>query len=316
MFTIFTLPKPFRGHIGVIQRNAIRSWTRLHPEVEILIFGNEEGAAEFAAELGIRHIPDVELNAYGTPRMDGYFGLAEQIARHPRMCYVNADIILFPDLVEAAGRVDLERFVMGGRRTDYDLTVEIDFARENWAEDLREDVKKNGKLHGYTGIDYFLYPRGMFGKIPPFALGRWYWDNWLVYRVRRLGGALIDATKSVTAIHQNHNYNHIHKVEQKGQGFNQGGIEAFDNRALVDSLIMSLEDADWQLEPSGMTRNSRWSRWRFINEAALQAELNEYPAWLRKPLVSLARMQWDRNWRTRYAGLLEEHPELLHGSAV
>ena len=316
MFTIFTLPKPFHGHNGVIQRNAIRSWTRLHPDVEILIFGNEEGTAEIAAELGIRHIPDVELNAYGTPRMDGYFGRAEQIARHPRMCYVNADIILFPDLVEAVGRVDLERFLMGGRRTDYDLTVEIDFTRENWAEELREDVAKNGKLHSYTGIDYFVYPRGMFGSIPPFTLGRWYWDNWLVYRARRLGGALIDATEAVTIIHQNHDYNHIRNVTNKGQGFNQGGIEAFNNRGCVESLIMSLEDADWTLGPAGLKRNFHWSRWHILNEAALQAELNDYPAWIRKPLVAVARAQWDRSWRKRYAGLLEDHPELLQGSAI
>ena len=26
MLTIFTIPKPFIGHIGVIQRNAIMSW--------------------------------------------------------------------------------------------------------------------------------------------------------------------------------------------------------------------------------------------------------------------------------------------------
>ena len=27
MLTIFTTPKPFRGHIGIIQRNALKSWT-------------------------------------------------------------------------------------------------------------------------------------------------------------------------------------------------------------------------------------------------------------------------------------------------
>ena len=31
--TIFAVPKPFEGHIDVIQRNAIRSWQRLRPAV-------------------------------------------------------------------------------------------------------------------------------------------------------------------------------------------------------------------------------------------------------------------------------------------
>ena len=73
MITLFTLPKPFVGHIGMIQRNAIQSWTRLHPDIDILMFGSEQGTAEIAAEFGIRHFPDVDVNEYGTPRMSGYF---------------------------------------------------------------------------------------------------------------------------------------------------------------------------------------------------------------------------------------------------
>ena len=121
MITLFTLPKPFVGHIGMIQRNAIQSWTRLHPDIDILMFGNEQGTAEIAAEFGLRHFPDVDVNEYGTPRMTGYFQQAEEAARHSRMCYVNADIILFPDLLEAVAKVDLPKFVMGGQRTDYDI---------------------------------------------------------------------------------------------------------------------------------------------------------------------------------------------------
>ena len=113
MITVFTLPKPFVGHIGMIQRNAIQSWTRLHPDIDILMFGSEQGTAEIAAEFGIRHFPDVDVYEYGTPRMSGYFQQAEEAARHSRMCYVNADIVLFPDLLEAVAKVDLAKFVMG-----------------------------------------------------------------------------------------------------------------------------------------------------------------------------------------------------------
>ena len=115
--------------------------------------------------------------------MSGYFQQAEEAARHSRMCYVNADIVLFPDLLEAVAKVDLAKFVMGGRRTDYDIEKPVDFTRPDWAEALREDAEQNGTLHDFSAIDYFVYPRGMFGEIPQFALGRWYWDNWLVYGV-------------------------------------------------------------------------------------------------------------------------------------
>jgi hypothetical protein len=199
--------------------------------------------------------------------------------------------------------------VMAGLRTDYDIAKPVDFTRHDWAEALREDAKTNGTLHGFGGIDYFVYPRGMFGEIPQFALGRWYWDNWLVYRARRLGGALIDASACVMAIHQNHDYRHIVDVESK-RG-NVGGIESFGNRLLVKSILMTLEDADWQVDESGLSRIFHRTRWHLLNEAALQAEIHEYPALIRKPLVWIARQQWDRNWKKRYAELLSEQPELI-----
>lgn len=36
--TFLVMPKPFQGHIGVIQRNASTSWTKLQPRPEIKIF--------------------------------------------------------------------------------------------------------------------------------------------------------------------------------------------------------------------------------------------------------------------------------------
>ena len=54
--TILAMPKPFRGHVGTIQRNAIASWTKLQPRPEIILFGHEEGAAKCAQELGLIHI--------------------------------------------------------------------------------------------------------------------------------------------------------------------------------------------------------------------------------------------------------------------
>jgi hypothetical protein len=309
MITLFTLPKPFVGHIGMIQRNAIQSWMRLHPDVDILIFGNEHGTAEVAADFGLRHFPDVDVNDYGTPLMSGYFQQAEEAARHSRMCYVNADIVLFPDLLDAVEKVDLTTFVMGGRRTDYDIAKPVDFTRHDWAEALRKDAKQNGTLRDFGGIDYFVYPRGMFGGIPQFALGRWYWDQWLVYRARRLGGALVDASECVMAIHQNHDYRHIVDVGSKRGS--QGGIESFGNRLLVPSILMTLEDANWQVDQSGLAPIFRRTRWHLLNEAALRAELHDYPGFIRKPLVWIARQQWDRKWKQRYAELLSEQPELV-----
>ena len=46
MLTFFTTAKPFREHDAIIQRNALKSWKLLHPDVEVIFFGDDEGAAE------------------------------------------------------------------------------------------------------------------------------------------------------------------------------------------------------------------------------------------------------------------------------
>ena len=62
MITVFSTLKPFRGHIGVIQRNALQSWARLHEDVDVVLFGDDEGTAEAARDMGFRHVPAVPRN--------------------------------------------------------------------------------------------------------------------------------------------------------------------------------------------------------------------------------------------------------------
>ena len=62
MLTVFSTAKSFHGHSGIIQRNALKSWTLLHPDVEVILFGDEDGAAETCRDLGIRHEPKVRRN--------------------------------------------------------------------------------------------------------------------------------------------------------------------------------------------------------------------------------------------------------------
>ena len=94
MLTFFSTPKPFRGHINVIQRNAIQSWLRIHPGVEVILLGDDEGAAETCREFGIRHVPQVARNEHGTKYLASIYDRAQALSRHDLLCYVNCDIVL------------------------------------------------------------------------------------------------------------------------------------------------------------------------------------------------------------------------------
>ena len=278
MITLFTLPKPFVGHIGMIQRNAIQSWTRLHPDIDILMFGNEQGTAEIAAEFGLRHFPDVDVNEYGTPLMTGYFQQAEEAARHSRMCYVNADIVLFPDLLEAVAKVDLPKFVMGGQRTDYDIEKPIDFSRPDWAEALPRGCGREWRPAWLpAGSTISCIPAACSVRSPgsPWAAGIGTTGSCIARVVsaeRSSMQALRDGDSPEPRL-QSHR-----RPGSKDESRNQGGIESFGNRLLVKSILMTLEDADWQVDRYGLSRTFRWTRWHLLNEAALQAEIHEFPA--------------------------------------
>src|SRR5215472_234040 len=97
MLTIFTTPKPFRGHINVIQRNALKSWTLLHPDVEVIVLGDEDGVAEVCSELNLRHQPHVERHESGMKYLNYMFDCVQRISKYPYLCYSNCDIVLLPD---------------------------------------------------------------------------------------------------------------------------------------------------------------------------------------------------------------------------
>ncbi len=230
MLTLFTVPKPFEDHIGVIQHNAISSWRKLDPICEIILCGNEPGTREAADRFDAIQLGDVNRNEFGTPLLDSVFASAHAAASYPMLCYVNADIILLHDFTEAVRRIEFANFLMVGRRWDVDLTQSWDFEASDGEEQLRCHVGCHGTLHPPTGSDYFVFPRnGGFDQLPPFAVGRPVWDNWLIHRARQRGLPVVDVTPVVTVVHQNHDYRHV----PQRTGHTWEGPEADVNRELA-----------------------------------------------------------------------------------
>ncbi|PWB71196.1 MAG: hypothetical protein C3F07_14950 [Anaerolineales bacterium] len=210
LITLFSAPKPFTDpHIALIQRNAIQSWTLL-PDVEIILLGEETGLSEVAKELGAKHILNVARNESGVPLISSMFQVARENSNSDLLCIVNADMILMPDFIEAAVRSRLQRdkFVLLSQRWDYDITKPMDFV-SGWESRLREDVRKQNQLHRPAGSDFFLFPKSCYQDVPDFAIGRAGWDNWMIYKARKEGWAVIDCTPSVMIVHQNHDYSHL-----------------------------------------------------------------------------------------------------------
>ena len=208
--TIFTAPKPFtHPHINVIQRNAIRSWKMLE-DVEVILIGDEPGIPAAAGELGVKNVREVERDDKGIPTVRSVMEIGHAAGSSSLLCYANADMILMSDLQDAAWQVStLARdFLMVGQRWNLDVVEPLDFG-PGWEGRLRGEVEQRGEFYQPWGIDYFVFPRHLYTQVPDFTIGRPAWDNWMVYHARQTWGLAVDATRSVLAVHQNHDYSHL-----------------------------------------------------------------------------------------------------------
>jgi len=264
MITFFTTAKPFKGHNGVIQRNALKSWTLLHPEVEVIVFGDEAGVAEVCAELGLRHERHVERHESGLKYVRYLFEQAQKMARHDYLGYVNCDIILLRDFADAFQRVrsQLAKFLMIGRRWDTEIALPVDFSNEQWELQTRKLALKTGKHQILSFIDYFCFAKGLYPDIPPLVVGRNYWDHWLVWRALTTPVPVIDCSRAVVAVHQNHDYSY----HPKGRAGVWNGIEADENFRLAGNgkHRRQISDSTEVLDATGIRTNMgrHWSTTR------------------------------------------------------
>jgi len=251
--TVFAMPKAFCGKTAVIQKNAVKSWTLLKPRPEVILLGNDEGVAEIAKEFGIKHIPDVRRNGYGTPLVNDIFEKARAVASNNILMYINSDIILMSDFMPAVQRVaaHFNEFLMMGQRWDVNIDEPLNFENEKWEDELRTHIAAAGSLHIDRGIDYFVFTKGFWPEMPSFGLGRTAWDNWLVGEPISRGKPVVDATEAVTIAHQNHECI-INSAERKE--------EMTVNKELAGTKIVmgfgAVSDAPWQLTKTQLVRRT------------------------------------------------------------
>ena len=132
MITIFTTPKDFNNEFEIIQKNAINSWRALSKEVEIIIFGDSNGAREISLDVKAVHIPDVKCSPNGVPILSDLFNQANQIASNELLMFINADIILPDNFLDVISILKKKRqFLMVGHRWDMDIDYYVNFNNEN-----------------------------------------------------------------------------------------------------------------------------------------------------------------------------------------
>lgn len=224
MITIFTIPRPFTGQFDVIQRNAIRSWLRLEPKPEILLFEKSvpllrQIAREFDVELF-----SVGRSPAGTPLITDALLQAQEIAKHDILCMANTDNIYMSDLPPAVQFIasQFEQFLMVGQRWNLNMTTELEITvdgrrwqihqemteilefQEDWEDDLRQRALAQDDIEHVGAIDYLIWRGNFYQNLPPLAVGQKGYDSLLVWLANQAEIPVVDVTQVVMVIHQDH----------------------------------------------------------------------------------------------------------------
>lgn len=268
---IFTAPKPFRGEFAKIQENAIASWLRIKPKPTIVICGNEIGTQEMVKLHKLDHMRTIKANERGVPRLDYIFNEIQKRYHDNLYLYVNSDIILLdsPEKIVKPLLRQLSSFVAIGQRFEMGSTG-VSFVQ------MEDKIKKGDlSLRDVSWMDYFIFTPGVFSDIPPFLLGRTFWDKWLVWSALQNGVPVVDVTEDLRAVHQSHSYSfsnitNTHTV--------WAGDEALKNIVLAGGWSHS---ADISL-----------ARYKLIKGSLVQQKTRMTPSFLLRKVMDVFPFMW------------------------
>ena len=207
-FTTFKDVKA-RHHIHL---NTLHNWAKFIPLMQPILFSSNSSRQfdGIARQLGWHVYQIPRVNDHGTPYISDMLDVIMNNNTYNSIFYgfANGDILFDSSLPETlkslASRINYfsrEPILVTGQRTNYKMS-------ENWTKPLGDlyyinQLRVKGKLFWANAEDYFLFtpdfPRYLFKNL---VIGRPAYDNYLVVMSLKLNVNVVDATKTLTALHQ------------------------------------------------------------------------------------------------------------------
>ncbi len=191
-----------------------RGWWEHDGDARLLIFGKHPGKEMFKY-FDARKVLVVRRFKHVT----GYARINDMIPRSisaiphcPAFVLLNSDVFfktksLLPTIQAALG-VFKEGFMIVGRR--YNTDDKVRMVNRTYYGFKVEDSHIRASIGAPNFIDYFIFTPNFFNytswrEMPDYVMGGTQWDNWLThFSIRRSGKPVIDASKTVIALHLNH----------------------------------------------------------------------------------------------------------------
>ncbi|XP_062585432.1 uncharacterized protein LOC134247109 [Saccostrea cucullata] len=186
------------------RNTTVHNWSRLKPTITPILFTNDTDLTKRVQKKGWKVHPVVKTGI-GIPVLKDMFLAAMNFSKSAFYGYANGDILFTEGLLKTVlaveNMIDVynNTILMIGQRTN---VQNISMQDAGDFELLRNISKQRGELFTAWGEDYFItsanYP---WKDMPDVVIGRRAFDNFIVIESLKRGFIVIDATKTVLAVH-------------------------------------------------------------------------------------------------------------------
>ena len=212
--TLLTMFTTFKNDASrfVIHNNTLHNWSALRPRVVPVLYtvDTDPRLVRTAKRLGWLVLPAPDVNRYQTPFLRQMYQTASQRVDSVFYGYSNGDIMYDDSLVrtleavvssESRGHfLNKNQTLVVGKRTNFRVRNRAIYR----LEDVSAFARTEGDQFLLTSSDYFFIERNRFPwqQLPPIVIGRADIDLFLVPFASQNGVLIVDATKTLTALHQ------------------------------------------------------------------------------------------------------------------
>nr|XP_022304841.1 uncharacterized protein LOC111111937 [Crassostrea virginica] len=236
LLTLFTTWNNSKENFA--RRNTtVSNWAQLTPQIIPVLFTNDQGLQRNVEQKGWRTLP-VLKSKIGIPVLKNMYLEAMEQFNSTFYAYANGDILFTDTLLTFLRSVSENETLLNntllivGQRTN----VKNVSAKEavNFAL-LKNASKTRGKLFTTWAEDYFITTKNFpWSDMPSVVVGRRAYDNFLVLESIKQHFIVIDATKTILAIHHTTNAGNFENRKKAHSDFNAALISKFYNSTAVN----------------------------------------------------------------------------------
>ena len=232
LFTTFTNRKDqWRIHL-----NVLKNWSLFQPKVRLVLFNDQldRSLLSFAHGLNWTILPVPSKSPNGTPLLKEMFFTCQNLNPNSTFYgFANGDILFDKGLVDTLEVIStylhhISETLVIGMRTNF----KVRGRRIYFLQNVHHIARTEGKLFQKDAEDYFLIAHNKFPwkAVPGIVIGRPAYDNFLVATAHKYGVAVVDATKTLVALHQTGVDGDYAGHRNKDAQYNNKVMGAFDYR--------------------------------------------------------------------------------------